>query len=376
MANFNWSNEKTFNQNSRNREKLSDSVAVVEYPTKGYGEYRFVGQPKGTAFHWISTHSKPKEGEKKGGKQKISNFPKVCLGFDPETNEVDSSKCPYCEFGNPRIELRQNVIDRKLQENEPRKPAPLTKKERKLVEWNGGMHRLKDGKDGGGWTPVRVLSVIPAIGNGLVEITGLNKHTVKGEKKIFGPDHKRYGFDVMVKNDKDAAPAKQYIVQKGEIKPLTEEEEGYAIWPLPDHTPEDEATAKKEAKRMKPFICNREGELLFPEAAKGEKSGKKNKYKDEFDEDEDMEDSDDDSDDDDDDDDSSSKKKKSKSKKSSKNWDDDDDDDDDGEAPFDTDDDDDDEDDRPAKKKKSSKSKVKSKVKVSSKPKGKLKLRK
>ena len=108
MSSFDWSNgSKTFNQNNRNREKLSDSVAVVEYPTKKYGAYRFIGNPRGTAVHWITTLAKPKPGEKK---RKIVSFPKQCLGFDPETMEVDGSKCPYCsELEIGRASCRERV---------------------------------------------------------------------------------------------------------------------------------------------------------------------------------------------------------------------------------------------------------------------------
>ena len=374
MSSFDWSNSKTFNQNSRNREKLSDSVAIVDYPSKGYGAYRFLTNPRGTALHWISTLAKSKPGEKK---QKINNFPKVCLGFDPETMEIHAEKCPYCtdlEL-NPRVELRVNVIDRKLQENEPRKPAPPTKKERKLVEWNGGKWHVKDGKEGGGWTPVRVLTVSPAIGNSITEITSLNKHKNKksGERKAFGPDHPRYGYDVMVKYDKDAAPAKMYTVQKGDVTAITDEEKGYLIWDIPEHAPEDLATAKKEAKRMKPYVCNRDGELLFPDAEGDGKKAKKNRYKDKFDSDEDLEDNEDEDEDDDEDTDEDDRRSKKSKKSKSKKWDEDDDDDDDDDDDSDEDEDEDDEDEdededeRPSKKSKSSKSKSTSKSKSKSK---------
>lgn len=423
MSKFDWSNGgKTFNQNSGNRSKLSDSVEVVEYPKKGYGAYRFMGNPRGTAMHWLTTLAKPKPGEKKA---RLVSFPKVCLGLDPDTMEIDASKCPYCSMleHNPRIELRQNVIDRKLQENEPRNTGKFTKLEAKLSDWNDGKFHIKEGKDIGKWTPVRVLTITPAVGNGITEITSLNTHKTKdGTKKAFGPEHLRFGFDVMIKYDKDASsPSKMYLVQKGDINPLTEEEKEYPIWDIPEHSPEDEKTAEKEAKRIKPYLTNREGELLFPDAKSESKSKKKNNYKDEFDEDEDMEEDDDDDrsskksksksklkkwDDDDDDesdedsededsedeededeedeDERPSKKSKSKakekssSKSKSKDWDDDDaddddDDDDDDEPPFDVDDEDDeedeDEDERPSRSKLKSKSKSKSK----SKPKSKMK---
>lgn len=359
---FNWGNKSNFSQNNK-REQLSDSVEVVKYPDDEYGAYRFVGEPVLAAYHWFSTMRTPK-GSKK---PKISHFSKACVGFDPASGEVNAEKCPYCQLDNaPRVEARQNVIDRELQQNEPRNAKPPTSTEKKLREWNGGKHRIKDGPKKGGYTSARVLKVTPAIGNPVAEITSLNKHKNKktGEKEAYGPNHTRYGFDVMIKYDKNEAPAKMYSVQKGEVTPLTDEEKNILLWDIPVHTSESEATAKKEVAKMKPYLCTREGELLFPEEASGKKSKKSNKFEDEFDAEEDVEED--------------RKSKKSKSKRRDDDDDDDDgfgdgddsddDDDDDGEAPWDEDDD---EDERPSKK--SKKSKVGKSSKSSSKSSGKVK---
>lgn len=345
MSKFNWGNKSNFSQNSK-REQLSDTVEVVKYPDADeYGAYRFVGEPVLAAYHWFSTMR-----EVKGSKKpKISHFAKACVGFDPATGEVNAEKCAYCQLdSSPRIEARQNVIDRELQANEPRNAKPLSSTEKKYQEWNGGKFRIKDGPKKGGYTSARVLKVTPAIGNPVAEITSLNKHKNKktGDREAYGPNHPRYGFDVMIRFDKDEAPAKMYSVQKGEVTPLTEEEKAIALWRIPEHKAEDEATAKKEAAKMKKFLCTREGELLFPEEAKGGK--KRNQFEDNFDADEDMEDEDD------------KKKKKKKSKSRDDDDDDsgfnDDDDDDDGEAPWDEDEDEDD--DRPRSKKSKSKTKT------------------
>lgn len=374
MSAFTWSDtsaqKKTFaGRGDRNREKLADVVEVVQFPgPKDYGEYRFIGGPAGTALHWLNTKAKPKPGEKKG---KVNSFPKACLGFNAVEAVVDApEKCPYCTLleNNPRVELRQNVIDRKIQEaGEPRKAKPPTKFERKKRDMLGGSYRFKESKDSPSWTPVRVLTVNPSIGKQLGEITSLNRHVIKGKKQEIGPDHVRYGYDVMVKhNPKADSPNDIYKTQKGEIQRLTEEELEYLLWQLPEHKCETEAEAKKEAKRVMPWLVNREGEYLFPDAQGDGKKDRKNRHKDKFDEDddEDMEE-DDDSDDDDDDDDRRGKSKKSKSKKS--NWDEDEDDEDeDDDNDSDDDDDDDEEDDRRSKSKKNkSKSSSKSKSKRS-----------
>ena len=257
---FNWGNKSNFSQNSK-RENLADSVDIVKYPDSDeYGAYRFVGEPVLAAYHWFSTVRTPK-GSKK---PKISHFSKACVGFDPATGEIDASKCAYCGLDNaPRVEARQNVLDRELQQNEPRNAKPLSPTEKKFREWNGGKHRIKDGVKKGGYTCARVLKVTPAIGNPVAEITSLNKHKNKktGEKEAYGPNHPRYGFDVMIRFDKNEAPAKMYSVQKGEVTPLTDEEKEIALWDIPVHKCEDAATAKKEAEKMKKFLCNREGEL-------------------------------------------------------------------------------------------------------------------
>ena len=120
---FNWGNKSNFSQNSK-RENLADSVDIVKYPDSDeYGAYRFVGEPVLAAYHWFSTVRTPK-GSKK---PKISHFSKACVGFDPATGEIDASKCAYCGLDNaPRVEARQNVLDRELQQNEPRNAKPLS----------------------------------------------------------------------------------------------------------------------------------------------------------------------------------------------------------------------------------------------------------
>lgn len=347
MSAFSWTTAQFGSSN--NRDKLSDHVDTVEYPAKEYGTYRPVGRMRATAMHWLNTKAKPKDG--KPASKKPNAFPVVCLGFDPETMSIDASKCPYCSVleHNPRVEVRQNVIDRAEQENEPRRKQPLSKKEQRFVDWNGGTFRVKDGKGKGGWSPYRVLTATPLIGKQIKEIASLNKIKINGERKAFGPEHSKYGFDVMIKYTKDAkTPNDMYIVQKGESSPLTKEELSYPLWDIPVHKPETFAEAEKQAKRLKAYLTDREGNLMFPDAGKeSKKEGKKkNQYKDSFDEDDDVED---------DDDEGTSRGKKRKAKS---NWDDDDDDD--GEVPFDVDDDED-EDERPRK---SSKSKTKSKLKT------------
>lgn len=355
MSAFSWQTAQ-FGSGNNNREKLSDLVDTVEYPDGEYGSYRCIGKPRATAMHWLNTKAKPKDG--KPASKKPVSFPVVCLGFDPDTMEVDPKKCPYCTEleVNPRIEVRQNVIDRQEQENEPRRKQPLAKSELRFVKWNGGEHRVKAGKGKGGWTPDRVLNATPLIGKQIKEIASLNKVKINGEKKIFGPEHPKYGFDVMIKyNPKAKTPNDMYIVQKGETTPLTKEELEYPIWDIPVHKAESFESAQKQAKRIKPFLTDREGTLLFPDAGKEEKKGKKkNQFKDNFDEDEDIEDDEDD--------------KRSKKRKAKSSWDEDDDEDDDT-PPFDVDDEDDDEDERPRK----SKTKLKSKTKIGGKIGGKLK---
>jgi len=333
---------------------------------------RFVGRTVVKAVHWLNTIPKPKKGEKPS--RKPASFPKPCLGAyiaDDGSTQIDAKKCPYCSVleDNPRLEAFVNAIDRDVQENPPKRMGKPTRYEKKKQKLSGGVAFYKEDKDTELWTPVRLVRVTPSLARKISEIAGLNTRKTSEGKKAFGPEHPKFGFDLLLKFDKDAkAAGDMYSAQKAEKSKLSEEEASFARWAVPEEKGESEQEAEKEAKRIKPYLCDREMELKFPDenrkAKKGGDSDKHKKYRDQFDEDD--EDEDDDEDDrksskkkrnrfeDDDDDDRPSKK--SKSKKRSRDDDEDEDEDDFDEDTDDEDEDDDDDDRRSSKKSKSKKS--------------------
>lgn len=366
MGSFDWGNSS--NWNSAKELRISDLVDMLDLSDGEWHTCRMIGGSVVHKVHWITIKTKT---------GKVTRIPKKCLGFDPNKPEGHSGvECPYCSelSHNPSTEVYVNVIERDIQADAPRKPKPPTKYEMKRREWNGGEWLMKETRGSGGWTAARVLRATSSLGTKIGELTSLNSRKIKGKKKKFSPDHPKFGFDIILKYDKDCkTPANAYSVQKGDNTALEEEDLDMLLWNIPPHEAEKPEVAKKEAAKLLKVACDNTGNLLFAESGGDKKKKKKNEYADSFDDDDDYEDDDrpakkskskkrrddDDEDEDDDDDDRPAKKSKS-SKKSS--WDDDDEDDDEeDERPKKKsskskrrDDDDDDEDERPAKKSKKS----------------------
>lgn len=360
--------------------RAEDLVDILKIG-KAWVRLRPVGPIAVKGVHWVPADlAKAEEAAANPkGKERPKNFPQICLAFNPETEEVDSTaECPWCKSGHDLIRLNssyyQNFIVRELQEDEPKKKGQETKKETKTG--------FKE-KGSTAWTPVRVLPMSNNLVNEIKAISALNRHKDKktGEKKAFPLTHAKYGRDIMVMYDADEkVAAKRWKVQLEDKSSLSEDEQNYLLWDIESlDAPKSLKDAKEEykrwAKRQKASTrddddsddddsddSDDEDDEDEPKAkkkgkGKADKKAKGKKPKDDDDED-DLDDDDDLGDDDDDEDDAP--KKKSKGKKSK----DDDDEDDDLDDEDDLDDDDDD--DEPKKKKKS-----KSKGKSDKKSKGK-----
>jgi hypothetical protein len=371
-----WTDTKQWKNNGAKQPRMSEQCEMLDLTDGKYHTVRMVGKTTSVAQHWFSTINKEGAKSKKG----INNFPKMCHGLEVGEDgkaTINSENCPYCTIleHNPSIEVYINVIDRKMQENEPRKKSKHTRAERERKKLNGMTAYFVEDMDSESWTPVRVARITSTMGRKISELASLNTRKINGVRKAFSPDHSKYGFDILMKFDAKAATASEaYQIQKGELTALTEEEIAYLRWDTSLANLEKLADAKKEAARMKPLLCNRSGELTFPELAHEEKKkgskGKHDRFKDNFDEDEDE-----DEDEDDDEDEKPRKKKLSKSKiKSKSRRDEEDEDDDEDEKPKskssskrkvvdEDEDEDDDEDEKPRKKKPVSKKIVSSKSK-------------
>lgn len=333
-----WTDTKQWKTGNNDQPRMSDQAELLDLSDGKYHTVRFVGKPSIIAQHWLNTLAK------EGGKSKkaVNNFPKMCHGLVINKDgkaEIEAEKCAYCTVleHTPTIEVWINVIDRKIQENEPKKKAKHTRAEREKKKLNGMTAFFMEDIDSESWTPMRAMRITPSVGRKISEIASLNTRKVDGVRKAFNPDHSKYGFDLMIKYDSKANSASEmYSIQKGENTALEENEIAYLRWDLSLENTEKPADAAAEAKRTKKFLCNRAGEPTFPDLlAEGGAKKKKadhSRYEDNFDEDDDT-----------DDDEEPRKKKKKPAPSKSRRRDDDDDDDDADE---------DDEDEKPRKKKK------------------------
>lgn len=353
---------------------LSDLAETLNLKDGKPHTVRAIGPARRVARHWFEVMKK--DG---GGK---ARFPKLCLAYNSDSGEFDG-KCPYCDIdpNTPRIEVHQNFIDRKLQEDAPRKIKPPRGSEKELVRHMGEKMFLKESKSSESWTPVRLAALSTSPARKIADYTEVNKRKTEDGPQVFGPNHPRYGFDVIIKFDGSRSPAEQYSVMKDENTKLTDEERKYLRWPLDLEKPDSLKDAKKEAERIAAKLVGKEDDEDEddddkPKKSKGKKKSRQVDIEDEdFDDDEDEPKSKknkakskrrDDEDDDDEEDEPRSKKSKSTSKK--RRDDDDEDDEDEDDEPkskkkpakkkaddWDDDEDEDDEDDKPRGKKKPSK---------------------
>ncbi|QZE56102.1 hypothetical protein pEaSNUABM52_00244 [Erwinia phage pEp_SNUABM_52] len=314
--------------------------------------------------HWIKIM---------GGKDKDKEIkiPRLCVSFDPDNagKPLRGMKCPYCgiahgndESGAPAqydFKWYAQAIVRDEQETQPRKLPKHTKQELKTKKKEKGSES---------WTPVFCIPLTNSLAGRIKELGERNIHNVKDKKsgkkskQAFQVNHPKYGCDIEIKYNAKKSPAERYSIERGEHKPLTEEEKEYLTWDFENWEEIydllgrlSEADALADFKKMdvlgvEPDDSDDDEDDDDDGMSLGKK-GKKSKKS--------RKDDDDEDDEDDEDERPSKKSKKSKPSKSKRLLDDDEDDEDE---------DDEDEDDRPSKKsKKSSKDKKSVKSKKSKK---------
>lgn len=362
--------------------RLNELVAMVNLKDGKSKTLRLIGPMTSIPIIWIEIK------KKEGGKARI---PRISLRYDPKTGEIrDDIDCPYEKaFGSARSGVLSNAINRDLQENAPAKPKKATPYEAKSRDWFDYNAHYKENNEGGAWTPVEVLSVPISAARKIQDLVATNKKTIKNKKgdkttQTFGPDHPKYGFDIIIKYDSKRPPAEQYIIQKAESSPLTEEELEYCLWQYNLEKPFTMKEALEDIKKLKKVAVSKseddedddndaDDEDEDDKVSTKSKSKSKTKKKSSFDDEDDFDDEDEDEDDHpkskkkskkvvDDDDEDEDEKPKSKKSKKSRNDDDDEDEDDEPvkkNKKKSRDDEDEDEDDRPKSKKKA-KSKSKS----------------
>lgn len=244
---------------------LSDEVELIQFNklvAKKYYKYRLIGGISSYSEHWMDIIKKD------GNKVSIQ---KICLNYNPETETYDDNGCPYCD-GGQRVSQTylSNVIDRAEQKKEPAKKPKLraTETVRHKTGKVGTVRYKEFGSDS--WTPCKVLRAPASLGENLKNLSQLNQYTIKGEDKTFDLSHPRYGKDLQIAYDADAAGPAKYQVQLGEKTPLQEDELDYLLYRLDTCkalVPESLDVATKEWESLKQKLVKKT-EDVAPEKPK------------------------------------------------------------------------------------------------------------
>ena len=218
------------------KDKRPEDLVEMLKPTADFVQLRLIGGVYGYAQRWIDIETK------KG----IISIPKVALNYDPETDSYDSTlEDPYAKIKNPQRVSKSyfvNCIVRDLQDDKPRKLPEVSRDERR-----SGL-KSKESKS---WTPVRVLRVPAGAADSIKKLMQMNKHRVDGKIQEMELSDEKYGMDLYISYDPNAAGTAKYNVQKGDASPLTEEEKKYLIWDISElMSPETLEEARKEAEAL------------------------------------------------------------------------------------------------------------------------------
>lgn len=216
----------------KNRLTLPSSVVdVFDWKSTGgkWVNIRLFGDIICCGNYWVAT--KNKEGKK-------TRFPVGCLSFNPRTGRREEGKYdPWWEVQRKEIEEGEkadtvqftcsyymNAIIRSEQENKPAR-LRMTAEEKKTG--------FKD-KDSSSWTPVKVVRLSQSLLQKIQKLKPLNSVKFKsGDIKCYDVSNPKFGRDIMVRFDEDAAPANKYDVHPGDTRtPLTEEEQAYLSYDL------------------------------------------------------------------------------------------------------------------------------------------------
>lgn len=218
------------------KEKRPEDLVDMLQLSPDFTQIRLIGGVYGYAQRWIDIETR------KG----VISVPKVALNYDPETDTYDSTlEDPYVGIKNPQRVSKNyyvNCIVRDLQDDEPRKKPELTRDERRSG--------IKD-KNSKSWTPVRVLRVPAGAAESIKKLMQMNKHRVNGKVQEMELSDEKYGMDIFISYDPNAAGSAKYNVQKGDASPLTDEERKYLIWDISElMKPETLEEARKEAEAL------------------------------------------------------------------------------------------------------------------------------
>jgi hypothetical protein len=251
-----YMDKKRFNTGGNKAVRMDAVVDMHKFTNAEFETFRFIGPARDEAIHWIKFRSK--EG-------KVVSVPKTCLAYDHATGEF-SKPCPYCKMleNTPRVEVYQNAISRKAQRNEPRQKAKPTKSESQEVKlWDGKSKGKLKTKSSDAWTPVKVVRLTSSVAAKISDLAALNIHRTKdGEKAAYGPEHRKHGFDLILKyDDAKKNPSDKYFIQKDKVRPLTQDEREYLLWKLDVTEVESYEKAEAEARKfLKTLVISKKTE--------------------------------------------------------------------------------------------------------------------
>lgn len=218
-----------------NRRKPSDVVELLKLKPKQFNRLRPLQGVYSYAGHWVKTIKK--DGTK-------GNFYIPCSAWDAEEavrkGGNGAHHCAFCNYeaaahaagieskdrmSRFSVDHYMNVIVRALQKNMPDDWAPTKDEEA------SGFKSLESSTP----TPIRPFRMTDSLATKVKEQKELNVHEIEGDAQSFPVSHPRYGCDVLVKMDPDAAsPSGVYSVQKGDAAPIRKSERQYLSWDLSD----------------------------------------------------------------------------------------------------------------------------------------------
>ena len=219
---------KTSGGGGKDKKKITDLITPFVFPERKWVQLRPYGPIHSYSTYWIKV-------KKKDGK--FTKFPMDSPSYDPNTQQFDSTKeDPWyglwqAEKDVPRddqhVQISRrwwvNMLFMQALKQAPRRPPKPTAKERKSG--------FKD-KESETWTPWVPVGLPKGAVEKIKELKGTNtvESSKTGNTTAYPVSHEKYGCVLLIKYDPDKSPAEQYQVQKGDRRPLSEEELAFLRW--------------------------------------------------------------------------------------------------------------------------------------------------
>lgn len=170
---------------------------------------------------------------------------KLCLDWDPEAEAFVRKVCPYRKAGlKGQVNYISNAVVRSLQDQMPRSLPAHTKYECSLRNVEGNKEYWKE-PGSKSWTPLRILRIPQGLALRIQAACVRNEYDLA---------HPKYGCDVLIKFDGEAAPERMYDLRVKERTELTQQELNYLRYPVDIVKPETLEKATKEWAKLQPRL--------------------------------------------------------------------------------------------------------------------------